>query len=146
MSIWLEKNNVTRKKSAAYKSQSNELAERGVKRCKKVIKKCLDEGKDWRTGIPEMRSQPSSVLDGASSAEVFNGGRRPRSTILPHFDPPKKVDVDRIMVFRSVIHENQAAKMNSKNLASEPLQVGPSVLIQKQEKLTHGLGWVRYHP
>ena len=135
----MEENNVTREKSAAYNSQSNGLAERGVKRCKQVIKKCMDKEKDWR-------SQPSSVLDGASPAEVFNGGRRPRSTILPHFDPPKKVDVDRIMVFRSVIHENQAAKMNSKNLASEPLQVGPSVLIQKQEKLTHGLGWVRYHP
>ena len=52
LDCWLEENNVTRKKSAAYNSQSNGLAERGVKRCKEVIKKCLDEGKDWRTGIP----------------------------------------------------------------------------------------------
>ena len=71
LDCWLEENNVTRQKSAAYNSQSNGLAERGVKRCKEVIKKCLDEGKDWKTGIPEMRSQPSSVLDGASPAEVF---------------------------------------------------------------------------
>ena len=94
----------------------------------------MDEGKDWRTGIAEMRSQPSSVLDGASPAEVFNGGRRPRSAILPHFDPQKEVDIQRIMAFRSVIHENKAAKMKSMNLALEPLQVGQSVCIQKQEK------------
>ena len=87
-----------------------------------------------RTGIAKMRSQPSSVLDGASPAEVFHGGRKPRSAILPHFNPVKKIDCDRIAAFRSVIHENQAARMKSKNLTSEPLQVGQSVRIQKQEK------------
>ena len=75
---WLEENNIVKETSAANNSQSNGLAERAVKSCKEVIKKCMDERKDWRTGLKEMRSQPSSVLDGASPAEVFHGGRKPR--------------------------------------------------------------------
>ena len=57
-----------------------------------------------------------------------------RSAVLPNFIPVEQVDCDRIAAFRSVIHENQAARMKSKDLESEPLQVGQYVRIQKREK------------
>ena len=104
---WLEENNIIRETLAAYNSQSNGLAERAVKRCKQVIKKCMDEGKDWRTGLEEMRSQPSSVLDGASPGKVFHGGRKLRSAVLHSIIPVEQVDCNGIAAFRSVIHENE---------------------------------------
>ena len=57
----------------------------------------MDEGKDWKTGIAEMSSQPSSVLNWASPAKVFNGGRMVRSAILPHFAQQKEIDVRQTM-------------------------------------------------
>ena len=69
----LKGDKIIREMSSAYNSQSNGLAERAVQRCKDVIKKSMNEGKDWRRGIEEMRSLPSSVLDGASPAKVFHG-------------------------------------------------------------------------
>ena len=127
---WLKGNNIIREKSSAYNSQSNGLAVRAVKRCKDVIKKKMDEGQDWRRGSEEMRSLPSSVLDGAAPAEVFHGGRRLRSAIQPNFLPRKPVDCDRIAAFRSIINEEQAAKMKSQDLESKPLQVGQPVRMQ----------------
>ena len=85
--------NVIREMSSAYNSQSNGLAERAVKRCKDVIKKNMDEGKDWRTGIKEMRSTTSSVLDGISPAQVFHGGRKLRSAVQPNFLPREQIDM-----------------------------------------------------
>ena len=73
---WLQGKNVIRETSSAYNSQSNGLAERAVKRCKDTIKKNMDEGVDWRTGLEEMRSVASPALGGRSPAEVFHGGRK----------------------------------------------------------------------
>ena len=43
---WLKGNKIIREMSSAYNSQSNGLAERAVKRCKDLIKKSMNEGKD----------------------------------------------------------------------------------------------------
>ena len=60
--------------------------------------------------------------------------RRPRSAILPHFDPPKEEDVRKIMVFRSIILEKQAANMKARNSALELFEVGQNVRIQNRKK------------
>ena len=53
---------------------------------------------------------------------------------MPNFIPVEQVDCDRIAAFRSVIHENQAASMKSRDMESEPLHVGQYIGIQKREK------------
>ena len=96
-------------------------------------KKCLDEGKDWRVGIAEMRTQPSSVLNWAAPAETFHGGRMPRSPLLP-FLPDNAKNVNEIMAFRSFLLEKQAANAKSRASASMPLAQGDKVRIQDHVK------------
>ena len=124
--------NVIRETSAAYNPQSNGLVERAVRRCKEVIKKCLDEGRDWRTGIAEMRTQPSTVLNGAAPAETFHGGRMPRSSILPAL--PHDKNVNEIMAYRSAWMEKMAATAKARASASAQLAEGDKVRIQDQKK------------
>ena len=65
---WLQGKKVIREMSSAYNSQSNGLTERAVKRCKELVRKNMDEGKGWRTGLEEMRSVASAALGGKSPA------------------------------------------------------------------------------
>ena len=132
LNLWLASKNVIRETSAAYNPQSNGLAERAVRRCKEVIKKCLDEGRDWRTGIAEMRTQPSSVLNWAAPAETFHGGRMPRSSVLPAL--PETKNVNEIMAFRSAWLEKMAANAKSRSSASMQLAEGDKVRIQDHIK------------
>ena len=118
---WLEGKNVIREKSSAYNSQSNGLAERAVKRCKDVIKKNMDEGKDWRTGLEEMRSLPSRVLHGASPAQVFHGGRKLRSAVLLNFLTREQLDLNWIDAYRASIHERQATTIKARAQEQKPL-------------------------
>ena len=97
-----------------------------------MIRKCMDEGRDWRSGIFEMRSQPSGALDGTAPAQMFHGGRMPRSPVLPHL--PVDIDTYKIHAHRSWLAEKDAAKALTKAKDSPPFVPGDRVRIQAHEK------------
>ena len=74
----------------------------------------MDEGKDWKSGIFEMRSQPSRALDWTSPAQIFHGGRMPRSPILPHL--PVDIDTYRIHAHRSWLAERDTANARTNRM------------------------------
>ena len=83
---WLEGKGITREWPSSNNSPDTSLAERAARRYKCIIKRCMDEGADWREALEEMGNLPSRILRGASPAQVFHQGRI-RRPAMPQGSP-----------------------------------------------------------
>ena len=75
-----EENGIVHELTSPYMSQSNGLAEAGVKSAKRLLSKCLDTQEDFPLALQAWRNTPRA--DGYSPAQLFYG-RRQRSPLIP---------------------------------------------------------------
>ena len=94
--------------SSGYFSQSNGVAECGVRCGKHLIKKCKREGSCWQQALAYLRVTPRE--DGYSPSELFLSGRP--WTMLPELDQPK-LDMTEIMQKRTEKDKKNKASTHS---------------------------------
>jgi hypothetical protein len=123
--LFCHENGIKSDKSSPYNSQSNGLAESGVKNVKYLLDKCLQTGEDYKTALHEWRNCPRT--NGTSPSEAFLG-RQVRGK-LPHIGL-SKFNGERFQEVRRKENENVKERYDSKAYELPPLQIGNKVRIQ----------------
>ncbi len=122
---WLERQRVRHEPSSAYNPTSNGLAEAAVKSTKKLLKKCIRNGEDYKAAILEYRNAPRE--DGYSPAQMFVGRRQ--RTSLPALEHAA-ADIKEAEEARRRTREASRAKLYERSAPLEALNVGEVVMVQ----------------
>jgi hypothetical protein len=125
--------NIIQELAAPYHSESNGLAEAGVKNVKSLLSKCLEMGQDFRPALLAWRNTPRQ--DGYSPAQLMFGQRQ--RTSLPTLEDIHHAEVDReagmLAHNEAAAYKRQVASKGTRTLS--PLSVGQKVRLQ--DPLSH---------